>query len=162
MKHRLPLYGTFLIWLVANILLVAGAAFFFFPERFGLGWNMLLTTLARERLQRAGRRRLRATWGPSFVRDLKVDLQRYDEDNKLRFGLYGGEGRRARRLLRHDLPRPVLDEVARTDVLMLAAIPGPLRNNLGVLTHDGLSPARACRRGRRSTFSELQRHQFVL
>lgn len=163
MKLRLPLYGTFLIWLVANLLLVIGAVLFYFPDRHTFRWNVLLTPPVRERLQTLGDD-LAASIGPLVQRDLKIDLQRYDDEYRLRFGIYFGDGRRVAGD-DHPLPSAVADELRRTDVLMLAAIPGPLRNNLGAIAKAGANGGAT-----QVTLPawppldiyELQRQQFVL
>lgn len=49
MKPRLPLYGQLLAWLSVNLLLIA-ALFALLPGRAGLGWDLLLTPQARERV----------------------------------------------------------------------------------------------------------------
>lgn len=138
MKLRLPLYGTFLGWLVANILLVVVAVFYYFAYDHSFGWKVLLTQGARERLQLLGTN-LAADIGPLIERELKTDLQRYDSEYGLRFSVYLGDGRRVAGS-EHALPRAVTDELQRTDVLMLAAMPGPLGKNLGAVTSGGRMP----------------------
>lgn len=119
MKWSPPLYGTFLFWLLTNILLVVWAAFFFFPERYGVGWNVLLTSSARDRLQILAER-LAADVGPVVSRELKVDLERYEQKHGMQFGIYGGDGRQFAGSVT-PLPRQVIGELRRTEVLMLAA-----------------------------------------
>ncbi|MFC4313799.1 sensor histidine kinase [Steroidobacter flavus] len=159
MRLRLPLYGKFLIWLVANILLVIGAVFLGFADRHTFGWNIMLTHGTRERLQGlAGN--LAGDVGPLIARELKIDLQRYDAERGLRFGIYLGDGRRVAGA-EHPLPTEVSDELRRTDVLMLAAIPGPLRNNLDALANGALTPL-VLPAWPPLDAGELRRQQFVL
>jgi len=90
---------------------------------------------------------------------LKVDLQRYDEEHGLRFGLFRGDGGQLAGT-EHPVPKPIHDELLRTDVLMLAAIPGPLRSNLRALAPEGSDPLSLPAWPPLDT-RELQRHQFV-
>ena len=159
MRFRLPLYGTFLTWLVANILLVIGAVFFCFPDRQNFGWSVLLTQAARERLHSLGVG-LATDMGPLIARELKIDLNRYDAEYQMRSGLYLGDGRRVAGA-DHPLPHAVSDELRRTDVLMLAAIPGPLRNNLNALASDATRPL-VLPAWPPLDANELRRQQFVL
>lgn len=159
MKLKLPLYGTFLGWLVANILLVVIALTCYFAHQHSFGWNVLLTQGARERLQTLGAN-LAGDVGPLIERGLKTDLQRYDGEHELRFGIYLGDGRRVAGG-EHTLPRAVSDELQRTDVLVLAAMPGPLRNNLGALANAGWTSL-ALPAWPPLDVRQLRRQQFVL
>ncbi|MGH8445254.1 MAG: sensor histidine kinase [Solimonas sp.] len=135
MKRFVPLHGKILVWLIANLLLVSWAAFFFFPERYGLGWSALLTDATRERLQDTADH-LVADVGPIIGRQLKVDLQRYEGAHHLRFAIFAADGRQLAGS-EHPLPKEITRELARTEVLVFAAIPGPLLGNLaGLITED--------------------------
>jgi two-component system sensor histidine kinase CpxA len=159
MKRIVPLYAQILVWLIANMLFVCWAAFFFFPERYGLGWNALLTDATRERLQNLATQ-LVVDMGPVIERELKLDLQRYDRAHRVRFGIFAADGRQLAGE-EHLLPKEILRELARTDILVVAAIPGPLLGNLGELMGDKGSRI-ALPEWPPFDVRELQRQQFLL
>jgi two-component system sensor histidine kinase CpxA len=158
-KLGLPLYGKFLLWLVANILIVGWAAFFYFPERFGRDWNALLTDSARERLQSVGEQ-LANHVGPIVGRGLKVNLRRYEDEQGVRFGIFDADGRQIAGA-DYSPPQPVVEQLLRTQVLVFAAIPGPLRKNLGAFLHGGKSSLALPDWPPLERY-ELQRQQFVM
>ena len=80
MGQRLPLYGQLLLWLAANLLLLA-ALFAALPGRTGPGWQMLLTEPVRDQLLGLGER-LVAELGSTPEPQWPAVLARYSRDYK--------------------------------------------------------------------------------
>ena len=88
-RRFFPLYGKILLWFLANVLLVGGAAFWMVREQFGLDRALLLTRDGRARLQVRAEQTLEALTGAGVDRaEADAVLNRLGQDEGMRFALF--------------------------------------------------------------------------
>lgn len=118
MNKGLPLHGRLLAGLLLNLLVACLAMLLLFPQRLGLGGDVLLTAAVRERLQSIAESVIEEI-GPALQATHPAELQRFDQLYGVQFAIYNGGGKL---LAGEDLPlsHEIRNEFGLTHALVAA------------------------------------------